>query len=179
VKQAERTPVPAPDAIGASDAPQPTQMVPEVSIPLPSTGADPRNVSDSTELSQFHAWQLPAESLPPPALAPDPGAETAPLPDSMLRVQKCASCGFPVSEGRTLCLDCETKKDYKIEQARDVSEPVTPQPAESVALATDETLPPFLANAAPVKESWLSDHVNLLVILVLILGVLVAVVLFR
>ena len=31
------------------------------------------------------------------------------VPEAMLRVQKCASCGFPVSEGRTLCLDCERR----------------------------------------------------------------------
>src|ERR1035441_2727312 len=42
-----------------------------------------------------------------PALAP------ASVPEAMLRVQKCASCGFPVSEGRTLCLDCEKKESDK------------------------------------------------------------------
>jgi hypothetical protein len=119
------------------------------------------------------------ESVPP--LETNRGietAESAQLPDSMLRVQKCASCGFPVSEGRSLCLDCERKKDDRVGQTPVLSEPVSPQPAESAA-ATDEPLPPFLANATPVKESWLSDHVNLLVIIVLILGVLVAIVLFR
>ena len=36
--------------------------------------------------------------------APAPGSVAAPA------VNKCASCGFPVSEGRTLCLDCEAKE---------------------------------------------------------------------
>jgi hypothetical protein len=40
-------------------------------------------------------------------------------------------------------------------------------------------VPAFLANAGPVKESWLSNHVNLLAAIVLILGILVAVVVFR
>ena len=35
--------------------------------------------------------------------------EAAAVPEAMLRVQKCPSCGFPISEGRTLCLDCELK----------------------------------------------------------------------
>jgi hypothetical protein len=34
--------------------------------------------------------------------------EPAPVPEAMRRIQKCVSCGFPVSEGRTLCLDCES-----------------------------------------------------------------------
>jgi hypothetical protein len=38
-----------------------------------------------------------------------PMPDSAQVPSAMLRVQKCATCGFPVSEGRTLCLDCEKK----------------------------------------------------------------------
>jgi hypothetical protein len=40
-------------------------------------------------------------------------------------------------------------------------------------------VPAFLANAVPVKELWMANHVNLLAIVVLILGILVAVVVFR
>ena len=47
-----------------------------------------------------------------------------------------------------------------------------------MALATDE-IPPFLANSLDVKHSWLADHINLLAIVVLVLGILVAVVVFR
>ncbi len=181
-KHAERTAAAlASPVVTAPNAPQPPPKVSAASIP--SATAEARSVSASAELARFHTWQLPAESVPPPALETNPGAEIAEsdsLPDSMLRVQKCASCGFPVSEGRSLCLDCETKKDEKIGRAQGRSEPVSPQPAESArATATEEALPPFLANATPVKESWLSDHVNLLVVIVLILGVLVAIVLFR
>jgi putative methionine-R-sulfoxide reductase with GAF domain len=39
-------------------------------------------------------------------------SDSTPVPVAMLRVQKCASCGFPVSEGRTLCLDCERKSSH-------------------------------------------------------------------
>ena len=38
-----------------------------------------------------------------PVAAPTPAA----IPEAMLRVQKCAACGFPVPEGRTICVDCE------------------------------------------------------------------------
>jgi|HubBroStandDraft_1064217.scaffolds.fasta_scaffold00375_12 putative methionine-R-sulfoxide reductase with GAF domain len=135
--------------------------------------------------------------------ASEPEAAPAPVPAAMLRVQKCASCGFPVSEGRTLCLDCEKKDSEKrsfekkqreqeqvqIEQqqgdaqesdGREREEDASPDSAAaSAAPAQEEFVPAFLANALPVKESWLANHVNVLAIVVLILGILVAVVVFR
>jgi len=95
----------------------------------------------------------------------------------MRRVQKCASCGFPISEGRTICLDCEKKKSELGESGPSGIQKVD-EPAEAVA--EDEDVPAFLADAENFKESWLSNHLNhLLAILVLILGVLVAIVVFR
>jgi putative methionine-R-sulfoxide reductase with GAF domain len=149
---------------------------------------------------------VPAESLIISAPAPEAESAKSPppaaVPEAMLRVQKCTACGFPVSEGRTFCLDCEKKSDDERKQ-RAKEQPDT-KPAErkletvtigitensspnapddganaSAAASPDEFLPAFLANAAPVKESWLANHVNLLAVIVLILGVLVAVVVFR
>jgi uncharacterized Zn finger protein (UPF0148 family) len=170
---------------------------------------------------------LPAEPpviLPLPVAAAEPSsvpaAELAPtaVPEAMLRVQKCASCGFPVSEGRALCLDCEKKDSEKkdsekkqreweqrqIEQQQtqqqqteqhqteqhQIEQQTTKQPepepdapsdvvAASADPAPEEFVPAFLANAPPVNESWLANHVNLLAVLVLIVGILVAVVVFR
>ena len=152
---------------------------------------------------------LPAE--PSVDLAPQPvpmlKPEPASVPEAMLRVQKCASCGFPVSEGRTLCLDCEKKdaekaafekkqreqaqrqiEQQKIEQQkmeqgereRDASsDSVGASAAASATPTPEEFVPAFLANAVPPRESWLADHVNLLAVVVLVLGILVAVVVFR
>jgi uncharacterized Zn finger protein (UPF0148 family) len=114
----------------------------------------------------------------------------------MLRVQKCASCGFPVSEGRTLCLDCEKKDTEKtafekkqreqeqgqiLQQEIERPEQEEDAPSDSVSASAmpEEFVPAFLANAVPPQESWLADHVNLLAVVVLILGILVAVVVFR
>jgi putative methionine-R-sulfoxide reductase with GAF domain len=142
-------------------------------------------------------------------LAPEPVPELRPasVPEAMLRVQKCASCGFPVSEGRTLCLDCEKKDSEKMafekkqrdqalgeierqkieqqkinqgEQEQDASSDSVGASAASSATPTpEEFVPAFLANAVPPQESWLADHVNLLAVVVLVLGILVAVVVFR
>jgi putative methionine-R-sulfoxide reductase with GAF domain len=93
------------------------------------------------------------------ASAPQPGS----VPEAMQRVQKCASCGFPVSEGRSLCVDCEAKQNND-------SAPAGAMPAEFL---------PSFASVQPTEESWLANHVNLLAVLVLILSIVVAVVVFR
>ncbi|MBI3478667.1 MAG: GAF domain-containing protein [Acidobacteria bacterium] len=92
-----------------------------------------------------------------------PETPPAAVPEAMRRVQKCASCGFPVSEGRSLCVDCENKRHLH------------PEAGETVA---PEFIPAFL-NAPPPKESWVTNHVNVLAVLVLILSLVVLVVVFR
>jgi putative methionine-R-sulfoxide reductase with GAF domain len=111
---------------------------------------------------------VPAEETPTPAPSALPEATPAaippaPVPEAMRRVQKCVSCGFPVSEGRSLCVDCEAKRSRQPESAEAV-------PAEFV--------PAFLTSP-PAEDSWLAAHVNLLAVLVLILSIVVAVVVFR
>ena len=92
----------------------------------------------------------------------------------MLLSQKCASCGFPISEGRTRCLDCETKEREKQEREQERG-----AAADSAVPAQAEFVPAFLANSVPTQQSWLANPVNLLAIVVLILGILVAIVVFR
>ncbi len=110
--------------------------------------------------------------------------EGAAVPEAMLRVQRCESCGFPVSEGRTLCLDCE-KKDAERKpreprrEDRESESMSTPSSSLTSSLTPEEFVPAFLANSASQQGSWLSNHINLLAIVVLILGILVAVVVFR
>ncbi len=121
-----------------------------------------------------------------------------PTPVAMLRVQKCSACGFPVSEGRTLCLDCENKELHEKGAARsnakglglavahetkavpmDAGTASWNQTSELSSSASVQFVPAFLVNSVPVKESWLSDHVNILAILVFITCILVAIVIFR
>jgi uncharacterized Zn finger protein (UPF0148 family) len=140
---------------------------------------------------------LPVNPQPPPAS----------IPEAMLRGQKCSSCGFPVSEGRTLCLDCEKKTSEKKDNERDfetrqrgksqsqikrdqiehqeIKQRDQEQDSSSTSTAAsalpvlEESVPAFLANYATAKEPWLTNPINLLAIVVLILGILVAVVVFR
>ena len=115
---------------------------------------------------------LPGESpvIPSPA--------TGAVPEDMLLAQKCASCGFPVSEGRTRCLDCETKEREREERGAALDS-VGDSAGDSAASTPEEFVPAFLANSAPAQGSWLTNPINLLAIVVLILGILVAIVVFR
>jgi len=190
----------------ASSAPQASAIPFDVPLgaPLdPESGApavlpgEPGVISSSPPVAAAEPLSVPAAELAPAA-----------VPEAMLRVQKCASCGFPVSEGRALCLDCEKKdsekkdsekkqreweqrqiEQHQIEQHQ-IEQQTTKQPEpEPGALADapaacpspmpEEFVPAFLANAVPANESWLANHVNLLAVVVLILGILVAVVVFR
>ncbi len=198
--EASAIPLDIPQNIPPNPSPEPEFAKPE--------SAKPESAEPESAESPVLAAESPVISPPEPATAPV-GLQPLPaaIPEAMLRVQKCAACGFPVSEGRTLCLDCE-KKDFekkereqaqgqaeqlieqqKIEQQKTEQQEIKQVEQEqdassdsvgaSAAPMPEEFVPAFLANPAPVKESWLANHVNLLAIFVLILGVLVAVVVFR
>lgn len=186
-------PAPAPrrEPEGPVESPTATAMIapPASSIPLgisvQTPLQDPVSVPLKPELAESPA--VPTEPLEIPSPLPGsslPASAPASVPEAMLRVEKCASCGFPISEGRTLCLDCEQKDAGKKAREKEQGEMEQREPEQDTAPASttameEEFVPAFLANAVPVEESWLANHVNLLAIVVLILGILVAVVVFR
>jgi len=150
--------------------------------PIPAAlpnGAGGALFSDTLELSvpqsaqplgdaQVHS-ALFQETIPQPApsaVVPEAISDSllAIVPEAMRRVQKCATCGFPISDGRTLCIDCENKSH---------------QSPESAGGASPQFVPAFLDSAAATKESWLANHVNVLAVAVLILSIVVAVVVFH
>jgi putative methionine-R-sulfoxide reductase with GAF domain len=83
-------------------------------------------------------------------------------PQELDKIRNCEACGFPVSEGRTLCLDCEAAR---ISGDR-------PAPLAS------SQLPAFLSKfGTPQEKSWLGSHVYtigtvLIVVLTVVLLVL-------
>ncbi len=156
-------------AAAATPAQEPPPLTP-LPLSVPASGSLRSELAEPAALSGEASAILPAEN--------------ASVPEAMLRVQKCPSCGFPISEGRTLCLDCDLKDTARKAREKEQGEiaqrgPEQETPSDSPAPMADEFVPAFLANSVPVKESWLANHVNLLAIVVLILGILVAVVVFR
>jgi putative methionine-R-sulfoxide reductase with GAF domain len=154
----------------------------------------PPNISLSPVAPDSSGGQaLPAEAqaISPSSTAAARGTARAPLPVAMHLAQKCSSCGFPVSEGRTLCLDCEKKdgasKPREAEPRQSTTElthlevvsPGAPQTEAADPAGQEEFVPAFLVKSPAVRESWLTNPVNLLAFVVLILCILVAVVVFR
>jgi putative methionine-R-sulfoxide reductase with GAF domain len=181
-------PVPRREPEKPLESPTATAAPPASTIPLSIPPQDPLpvplNDSPKPELAKPELAEPPVVPAVQPLIPLSPASAPASVPEAMLRVEKCASCGFPVSEGRTLCLDCEQKEVAKKAREKDQGgitqrEPGQDAASASVAPMAEEFVPAFLANAVPVEESWLANHVNLLAILVVILGVLVALVVFR
>ena len=167
---AERLPEPSPEPLHEPLAEVATaSSAPEASATPFSTPVIPVSISlNPVAEPTVPPAEAPVVSLPAPAA----------VPEAMLLSQKCASCGFPVSEGRTRCLDCEKKEIER--QEREQERGAAPDSAaDSGAPGQEEFVPTFLGNSAPTRESWLANPVNLLAIIVLVLGILVAIVVFR
>jgi putative methionine-R-sulfoxide reductase with GAF domain len=98
-------------------------------------------------------------------------------------LKKCQECGFPVSEGRQYCLDCEKK----LARAGGIAAPARPaSPAFSAIHETAEVQNEAIATPAPSfmagaddQASWLSTHKFMVIALALAVVGAVAVVLLR
>jgi putative methionine-R-sulfoxide reductase with GAF domain len=93
-------------------------------------------------------------------LKPDPSEPVR--PPELDKIRKCEACGFPVSEGRTLCLDCEAAR----------------LSGDSPAPLASSHAPAFLSKFENRKErGWLGSHIYtigtvLIVVLTVVLVIL-------
>jgi len=105
-------------------------------------------------------WSAATQAPLPPA----PAAESTPVPAILRNLQKCQACGFPVSQGRTFCVECEDKqwRGQRVQTSAGAAKPVPPQPPVTRTLVDASKVSP-LQNApsaqpsvakpsAPVKE---------------------------
>jgi hypothetical protein len=91
----------------AIDIPQMAQpQEPPPAVP-PMKGLQP-----ASKKPLFWSAATPDRSAPPIA----PAAAVA-IPPVMRNLQKCKACGFPVSQGRKLCIECE-EKEWRGQRAR-------------------------------------------------------------
>jgi putative methionine-R-sulfoxide reductase with GAF domain len=97
-------------------------------------------------------------------------------------LRKCETCGFPVSEGRRLCLDCEKKA-----KGQEASKPVVADESAGEPSASAEVLlTPTSTSDAPLfmssnqdETSWLADHKFMVIAIVLAAVGITAVLLLR
>ena len=92
-----------------------------------------------------------AEAKPEEAAAPSP--TTTPI--KFGRVRNCEGCGFPISEGRRLCLDCEAASP-NVDSSREASQPFG-----------------LLSESQP---SWMRSHMYLIATVLLVVATIAVVV---
>jgi putative methionine-R-sulfoxide reductase with GAF domain len=91
----------------------------------------------------------PSSPLPTPAAIPTPVEQRGNLETPAVdrgQIGQCIACGFPVSGGRALCVDCEASRPGNMSLAPD------PSTARAPAFFSG-----LLSPAAP-EESWLETH---------------------
>ena len=123
------------------------------------------------------------ETTPAQAAVPDTAAPVDAARGAVANLRKCVACGFPVSEGRQLCLDCEKKKvQVPVVATRPapldgVSTNPTPEAAQTVPPKETE-MPRFLSDEEE-EASWLAKHKLMVVAMVLALVVIVVMLMLR
>lgn len=111
------------------------------------------------------AGQSDAKTVP--LISREDKTSDAPTPlatSERIIIHKCSRCGFPVSEGRLLCLDCEA------------AEATEGKPA-TLPRQGDDFIPQF-GGAAATEESWLRSHwyvMAIAVVAAIVVGVLLRV----
>ena len=89
------------------------QRIPVNSAPAPaapdasdSVAASATKDSPPKRIVMWSAPTVTGVAVQPPSQTPDP----IPVPQALRGVHRCQACGFPVSEGRVLCVECEEKQ---------------------------------------------------------------------
>jgi hypothetical protein len=210
VEVAEALPVePHGNAIGANLATSPPEQDTRLGTPSATLPAEPEKwVLEKTEGEK--AEREPASRIPgywsaamrfsSPAGRSIDVAESIPVPRELSNLQKCKACGFPVSQGRTFCVECEEKQwrgqrlpqpdasaaaGQELHHARTSDptvEPVADAPAIAASVVTD--LPQsvsqnvsrdeILSSTAP-SESWVVANKYVLgaLLVVVVIGAIV------
>lgn len=114
----------------------------------------------ATTTPKIDATQGPSLLSPtePQALGPEALVPVA----TPIAVGRCRTCGFPISDGRSVCLDCEAKQDGE----------------ENGPLAYGGTTAGFLSQYEGDSRSWFSSHIYLIG-MVLVTLITIAILVFR
>jgi hypothetical protein len=155
-------PAAIPESMPASQ-PQPEAASPEPSQPEPTPPAiisvQPAPAPPSPPAPPPQPEAAPAPQRPlfwsaamrTQASAPaSPSADTIPVPPVLRKLHKCEVCGFPVSQGRTFCVECEEKqRGHRFPQP--TAGQLLDQPAPTATTTPqDSTSRPI--KSAPVEE---------------------------
>jgi hypothetical protein len=159
--------------------------------PAPPGGRDARlstnSVQDDADREASAASPTPAPVSAKEdavAQAPEVAAPTVAVArGAIANLKKCAACGFPVSEGRQLCLDCEKKKVQVPAAAAKApaEDKASTSQAVEVPSGLQETAaetPRFLSSEEE-EASWLATHKLMVVAMALAVVVIVVLMMMR
>lgn len=117
--------------------------------PKPSPEASPRK-------PLFWSAAVQAQNATAPT---EPSANSTVVPAGLRNLQKCQSCGFPVSQDRTFCVECE-EKQWRGERvpvaSKDVKNAAVPDVKEAADVPPVSTLPSG-GNAAAEPQAIVSS----------------------
>jgi hypothetical protein len=153
----------SPESASVTPAPAnvPEAGLPARDVPSPddsNSEAPPVVVPNDSPPKRAILWSAPATANTgsPPAQASDSIA----VPAALRNVHRCQACGFPVSEGRVLCVECEEKKwrGEPVQRPAKAHEPPTPALAiasgpSSAAAAVSSVSAAVAGNASQGDET--------------------------
>ncbi len=147
VEEEAKTPLPeAITAAAVSPDPAAPVLAPPVVVPLEAQPAkEIKEIVEPPAAKKVLFWSaaLRAQSGEPPKQ----NAEASVVPPVLRNFQKCQACGFPVSQGRTFCVECE-EKQWRGQRMAQATASQVPVPQQSNQLQSPE-----LKQSAPDKNA--------------------------
>jgi hypothetical protein len=95
----------APQVLPLQAVPPATSPIPFVAISTPTPLSVPAKEPPAKRPLMWSAAVQASPDAPKPA-----EADQSNVPPMLRNLRKCKACGFPVSEGRTLCVECDEKQ---------------------------------------------------------------------
>jgi hypothetical protein len=156
----EEAKTPQPEAITAAavsppPAPGPVPVLaPPVVVPLeaqPAKEIKEIDVPPAAKKALFWSAALRAQGNEPPKQ----NAEASAVPPVLRNFQKCQACGFPVSQGRTFCVECEEKqwRGQRMAQATASRVPVPQQSNQLQSPELKQSIPDKHAQEILIQDS--------------------------
>lgn len=143
-------------SVTAAPANVPEAERPARDVPSPddsNSEAPPVVVPNDSPPKRAILWSAPAianTGSPPPQTS-----DFIAVPPALRNVHRCQACGFPVSEGRVLCVDCEEKKwrGERVQRPAKAHQPPTPALAITSGLSSAANAVSSLSAAAAGNSS--------------------------
>jgi hypothetical protein len=130
------TPSPA-TAMAASEIPPAQKEVAAPEPPVVKELAKEKEIPPAPAPKKALFWSAAMRAAGAPATK---DVETISVPVTLRNLQKCQACGFPVSQGRSFCVECE-EKQWRGQRVQPVAEPqkvyipIAPEPEVAPQIA--------------------------------------------